>query len=86
MEMRKSQLETLNEGDKIMTVKHAKLNLMNFVIITFSVAFNFGHLIAKKEVKKGQFSLNFEMYFDPFCSSDAKTRVDLFIFHVLQTK
>ena len=46
--MRKSQLETLNEGDKIMTVKHAKLNLMNFVIMTYSVACNFGYIIDKK--------------------------------------
>ena len=53
--MRKSQLETLNEGDKIMTVKHAKLNLMNFVIITFSVASNSGYLIAKKVLKMANF-------------------------------
>ena len=53
--MRKSQLETLNEGDKIMTVKHAKLNLMNFVIITFSVTYNFSDLIAKKKSKMANF-------------------------------
>ena len=67
MEMRKSQLETLNEGDKIMTVEHAKLNLMNFVIITFSVAFNFGYLIAKKVVKNGQFSLNLDPSYRSEC-------------------
>ena len=57
-----------------------------FVIITFSVASNSGYLIAKKVVKNGHFSLNFEMYFDPFCRSDAKTRVDLFIFHALHSE
>ena len=63
MEMRKSQLETLNEGDKIMTVKHAKLNLMNFVIITFSVGSSFGYLIDKKVVKKWP---NFTEFWDVF--------------------
>ena len=37
--MRKSQLETLNEGDKIMTIKHAKL-LMNFLKMSANAGFN----------------------------------------------